>query len=123
MSNERYWSDYAFFIRRVEELTKFSPSDLMQFYNDFVNKLSGENGSDLEAWINEDLFELDFIGLVYLVIEDEALNGNVLKTEFAENVSQIEKQFEEFLLPEFKETDWKHDFNIKCIDWSKTSLK
>jgi hypothetical protein len=123
MSSGQYWSDYTFFIKRVEELTGFSPSDLLELYDDVVMKLGGKDGSDLEAWINEDLFDIDFIGLIYLVIEDETLSGNILKTEFAESISHIEKQFEEFLLPEFKETDWKHGFNIEYIDWSKTSLK
>lgn len=123
MSNQQYWSDYTFFIKRVEELTGFSPNDLLELYDDFVIKLGGQNGSDLKAWINEDLFDIDFIGLIYLVIEDEALSGNILKTEFAENISHIEKRFEDFLLPEFKDTDWKHVFSIKYIDWSKTSFK
>jgi hypothetical protein len=123
MSEENYWNDYTFFIKRTEELTKYSPSELLELYEDFVIKLSGEDGGDLEVWINDYLFDVDFIRLIYLVIEDQQLSGNILKDEFAENVSKIQTQFEEFLLPEFKQTDWKHGFNIKYIDWSKTSSK
>ena len=53
MSDDKYWNDYSFFIKRTEELTKYAPSSLLELYEDFVKELEEGVGASFEELINE----------------------------------------------------------------------
>lgn len=122
MSDDKYWNDYSFFIKRTEELTKYAPSSLLELYEDFVKELEEGVGASFEELINDDVDPLDFIRLSYVVIEDEELTTNILKEAFEQNVKQIEERLKQFLFPHVNDADWKRNFETEHIDWSKAKF-
>ena len=122
MSDDKYWNEYSFFIKRTEELTKYAPSSLLELYEDFVKELEEGVGASFEELINDDVDPLDFIRLSYVVIEDEELRTNTLKEAFEQNVKLIEERLKQFLFPHVNDADWKRNFKTEHIDWSKAKF-
>jgi hypothetical protein len=119
MSDDKYWSDYSFFIKRTEELTRYGPSSLLEFYGDFVTELQEGVGVGFEESMDDDVEPFDFIRLSYVVIDDEKLRTNVLKEEFEQNVKRIEERLKQFLFPHVNDVDWQRNLKTEYVDWSK----
>ncbi len=100
---DKYWSDYTIFIKTVEDLTKFSPSDLIDLYTKLVEELENAKNKDILEWIYEDVNEEYTRTKIQTVIESDKLIENLLLDEFCKKINILDQRMGKFLkLPESK---------------------
>ena len=57
--------------------------------------------------------------LIQIVIDDEIMKDNILKSEFLKKISELDIRMEKFIRAD-RNLDWKKDFKPDYIDWSLT---
>ena len=113
----KYWNDYTEFIKISEELTGFSPAELVERYKILINELETNN---LLEWIYEDLQNEYTVTKIHKLMNLDLLKGNILKNNFEREVNLLNIRFVSFLEEIYKNTDsWWVDFNKEKIKWGR----
>lgn len=121
--DEKYWNDYSLFIQRVEEITRQSPSNLLEHYISLVEELEQMPGGDGIEWVYEEFLDENVRQLIQKALDDNKVANNILLLEFSKQVSEIDLRMQEFLIPDVKQNlDWRKDFKIAFIDWNRLGL-
>ena len=92
----KYWNDYSIFIETVENITGFSPSDLLKRYEELISELSEGEENYLE-WQYESEYNKFTRKEIQRVIENPNLSSNVLLKAFREKIDILDLEFKKYI--------------------------
>ena len=92
----KYWDDYSNFIKTVENITGFSPSDLLQRYEELISELSNGEENYVE-WQYEFEYDKFTRSEIQKVIENPNLLSNVLLKAFREKIEILDLEFKKYI--------------------------
>ena len=103
----KYWNDYSIFIETVENITGFSPSDLLQRYEELISELSEGKENYLE-WQYE--FENDKLirNKIQRIIENPKLSSNTLLNAFRDKIEILDLEFKKYIENANDKKWWKN---------------
>ncbi|MBU2928838.1 hypothetical protein [Winogradskyella psychrotolerans] len=103
--DEKYWKDYTEFIKEVENLTEFSPADLLSQYEILIAELNDIEEEDYLEWQYEFDYDLWTRQKIQNVIDHKPISENILLNQFKEKINELDSELK------------KHILNSDQIDW------
>jgi hypothetical protein len=111
---KKYINDYSVFIARVEVLTRHSPSNLLDFYTEFIESISSGNHENYKQFDYEIDNDFHFRVQIQNVLDDSVLASNELKLEFQTKVLELDKKIKSYLIDDCaNRTDWFKSIRFK----------
>lgn len=105
--DDKYWRNYTSFIKGVEDLTTYSPANLIQRYSELVEELEDINEDYYLEWkyeLGNDVFVRDSIEKVF---KSHSLLGNVLLESFRSQIKELDKRIKDYVINYNQDNWWK----------------